>query len=93
MPKLRVMSDDDDNMMDAKAKEHRRHKAKKEQVQLEAEQKRQEERRHEAEKAAEAARVEADRVERQRVVEEIAAEATRKRAWVKSGPMSSVKAR
>ena len=88
------MSDNDDNMMDAKAKECRRHKAEKEQVWLEAEQKRQEEeQQREAERAVEAARVEADRMERQRVVEEIAAEVTRKRVRAESGLMSSVKAR
>ena len=88
------MSDDDDDTMDAKAKERCRHKAEKEQVWLEAEQKRQEEeRRCEAERAAEAVRVEADRKERQQVVEEITAEATRKRARAESGPMSSIKAR
>ena len=84
-------SDNDDNMMDVKAKECRWRKAETEQVRLEAEQKRQEEeQQHEAERAA---RVEADRMERQRVVEEIAAEVMRKRVRAESGLMSSVKAR
>ena len=88
------MSNDDDDTMDAKAKERHWCKAEKERVRLEAEQKRQEEEwRCEAERAVEAVRVEADCVERQWVVEEIAAEVTRKRARAKSGPMSSVKAR
>ena len=61
-PELRAMSDNGDDTMDTKAKECRWCKAEKEQVQLEAEQRRQEEeRRREAEKAVEAARVEADR--------------------------------
>ena len=88
------MSDNDNDMMDAKVKEHCQHKAKKERVWLEAEQKRQEEeQRHEVERAAEVAQVEADCMERQQVVEEITTEVLRKRAWAESSLMSSVKAR
>ena len=86
--------DNDNDTMDAKAKERRQHKTEKEQVRLEEEQKRQEEeRRHEVERVAEVAWVEANHVERQQVVEEITTEASRKRVWAESGPMSSVKAR
>ena len=91
---LRAMSNNDNDMMDAKAKECCQCKAKKEQVRLEAEQKRQEEeQRHEVERAAEVARMEADCMERQQVVEEITTEVLRKRVWAESSLMSSVKAR